>query len=521
MDEQTLVAQILRGAAAHDSCVVTFIVGAGSREVTLGALVTEAERVAGGLQGMGLQPGDVLAVQLPGNYDGAVMQAAVSLCGAVLLPVVMIYGPRELDFILRQSGAVGLAVPDRYRGREHAAAILPRLGNLPALKFVVVTGEGIVPDGAVRYGDLGTRLARPYRQPEPGPGTRAMLVYTSGTTAEPKGVQHSHRSLLAEVLSPGRGAAGEEFRHLAMFPPGHVAGLLGLVRILVHGTPTVVLETWDPAGAARLIDDYRITHTAGAPVQLAGLLDQQASGTASLASVRGFLTGAAAVPPSLVERADAAGIAAYRSYGSSEHPTVSSGAVSDPLPKRARTDGLVLPGNEVRLIGPDGRDVADGTAGEIVTRGPELFVGYTDPALTAEAFLPGGWYRTGDVGVLDSDGYLTVTDRLKDVIIRGGENISSKEVEDLLAEHPAVAEAAVIAVPDAALGERVCAVIVTRPGCSFGVEQAREHFAALGVARQKTPELVQVVDELPRTPAGKVQKFVLRRQLSGFWPDQR
>jgi cyclohexanecarboxylate-CoA ligase len=184
------------------------------------------------------------------------------------------------------------------------------------------------------------------------------------------------------------------------------------------------------------------------------------------ASVRSFLTGAAAVPPSLVERADTAGIIAYRSYGSSGHPTVSSGAATDPLAKRAYTDGAVLAGNKVRLIDAGGRDVPAGQVGEIVTTGPELFLGYTDPALDAAAFLPGRWYRTGDLGFLDADGYLTVTDRLKDIIIRGGENISSKEIEDLLAEHPAIAEAAVVAAPDPVLGERVCAVVVN-PGRTF------------------------------------------------------
>ena len=507
----TIAEQILRGAAAHDQCDVTFAGADSTRPVTLGELVTDAERAAGALQVLGVRAGDVVGVQLPGTYEGAVVQAAVSLCGAVLLPIVMIYGPRELGFVLRQSGAVGLAMPETYRGREHATEILGRLGAVPSLKFAVVVGDGPPPAGAIRYADLCGRLSRPYQQPDLSPDQRAMLVYTSGTTAEPKGVQHSHRSLLAEVMTPARGGdEAADSRQLAMFPPGHVAGLLGLVRLLVRGTPTVVLETWDPRRAASLIDSYQITNTAGAPVQLAGLLDQQASGAASLASVRSFLTGAAAVPPSLVERADAAGIIAFRSYGSSEHPTVSSGSVTDPLAKRACTDGAVLHGNKVRLIDADGHDAPAGQVGEIVTTGPELFLGYTDLALDAAAFLPGRWYRTGDLGFLDADGYLTVTDRLKDIIIRGGENISSKEIEDLLAEHPAVAEVAVVAAPDPVMGERVCAVVVPRAGHSFDVAEAMRYFADAGVARQKTPEVVLLVDELPRTPAGKIQKFVLR-----------
>ena len=189
---------------------------------------------------------------------------------------------------------------------------------------------------------------------------------------------------------------------------------------------------------------------------------------------------------------------------------MSSGAVTDPLAKRAYTDGAVLAGNKVRLVDADGRDVPAGEVGEIVTTGPELFLGYADSVPDVAAFLPGRWYRTGDLGYLDADGYLTITDRLKDIIIRGGENISAKEIEDLLTGHPAVAEVAVVAAPDQVMGERVCAVIVPRAGHSFDVGEARRYFSGVGVARQKTPEVVLLVDGLPRTPAGKVQKFVLR-----------
>jgi acyl-CoA synthetase (AMP-forming)/AMP-acid ligase II len=298
-----------------------------------------------------------------------------------------------------------------------------------------------------------------------------------------------------------------------------MAGLLSLLRILLLGTPTVIMQAWHAALAAELIDRHAVTSCGGAPVQLSGLLDRQASGAARLGTLREFLTGAAPVPPSLIRRADGAGITAFRSYGSSEHPTVTAGSIDDPLDSRAETDGRLLPGNQVRLVDADGRDVPEGQQGEIVTRGPELFTGYTDQALNAAAFLPGGWFRTGDLGRIDEAGHLTVTDRLKDIIIRGGENISSKEVEDLLITHPAVADVAVIPVPDPALGERVCAVVVTRPGFSFDVSEAKAHFAAAGVARQKTPEVVMLADELPRTPSGKVRKDVLRTahrpQVSG------
>jgi acyl-CoA synthetase (AMP-forming)/AMP-acid ligase II len=300
-----------------------------------------------------------------------------------------------------------------------------------------------------------------------------------------------------------------------------VAGLLGILRVLVHGTPTVVMESWDPALAARLVDDYRLTYGVGAPVQLTGLLDEQARGTASLATLSEFMTGAANVPPALIRRADRAGITAYRCYGSSEHPTVSTGTIEDPLDKRATTDGRIIAGSEVRIVDDEGDDLPPGVDGEIASRGGELFLGYTDAALDAEAFLPGGWFRTGDVGRLDDDGYLTITDRKKDVIIRGGENISSKQVEDVLAEHPAVADVAAVGVPDPVMGERVCAVVVLRPGHRLDLDAVRAHFAGSGLARQKTPEFLELVDEFPRTPSGKIQKFDLRRRFADRGSDGR
>jgi cyclohexanecarboxylate-CoA ligase len=520
VDQPTLAAHIQAGAAAHDGCPLVFVSADGEHATTLGALVSDAEKVAGALQARGIGAGDVVAVQLPGSYAGAVVQVAVGLCGAVLLPVVMIYGPREMDFVLRSSGASAVILARSYRGRAQADAVLSGLSPLPGLKLAVVVGDdvpgrdapvyGAVGHGAVGYAELLRQPGGAYRLPRPDPDDRAVLMYTSGTTADPKGVQHSHRTLLAEATSRVYTLNGPGARHLGLFPPGHMAGLLSLLRILLLGTPTVIMQAWDAALAATLIDRHAVTSCGGAPVQLSGLLDQQALGSATLATLRECLTGAAPVPPSLIERAEAAGITAFRSYGSSEHPTVSAGSIADSLGRRARTDGGLLAGNQVRLVDADGRDVPTGQDGEILTRGPELFMGYTDPALNAAAFLPGGWFRTGDVGRTDADGYLTVTDRLKDIIIRGGENISAKEVEDLLVTHPAVADVAVIPVPDPALGERVCAVVVARTGFTFGVEQAREHFAAAGAARQKTPELIVLVDELPRTPSGKVRKDVLR-----------
>jgi acyl-coenzyme A synthetase/AMP-(fatty) acid ligase len=338
-------------------------------------------------------------------------------------------------------------------------------------------------------------------------------VYTSGTTAEPKGVRHSHNTLLSEVRGSSRRAA-PGMKQLAAFPSGHVAGVLGLLRVLALGLPSVIMEAWDPVAAARLVEEHRVTSAAGAPIYLATLLDAAEVTGRDLSSLAEYLTGAADVAPALIERADRCGIAAYRCYGSSEHPTISSGVPADPLVKRATTDGRVCPGSEVRIVDDEGRELPPGTDGEIVSRGPEQFLGYLASQLDADAYLPGGWLRSGDLGHLDSGGYLTVTGRKKDIIVRGGEKISAREVEDVLLSHPAVAEAAVVGAPDQRYGERSCAFVVLRPGASLDLAEVRRHFTGSGLARQKTPEQLVITTALPRTASGKVHKHALRARLA-------
>lgn len=508
----TLAGAVLNGAERFSD--TAFVVASDIRphETTLGVLAGDAQRVAGAFQGLGVTAGDVVAIQLPNWYEGAVVQAAAALVGAVVLPIVQIYGHREVGFILRESRAKLLVIPGDWRGRRYPD-MLPSIGSLPDLSHVVVIGDG-APEGSLSWDDLIGPLSNPYVVPTLDPLSLAMMVYTSGTTADPKGVQHTHSSLLAEVRSAAStNSSGPGTSHLSVFPSGHVAGFLGLLRVLIHGSPTVTMDVWDTTKAARLIDQYAVTYTSGAPIHLAGLLDAKERGEASLSSLTEYLVGGASVPPSLVARADRAGVVAYRCYGSSEHPTISVGRVEDSLLKRSTTDGQVILGNEVRIVDEACADVAPGSEGEVVTRGLELFAGYRDEGLNAEAFLEGGWFRTGDIGTLDEDGYLTITDRKKDIIVRGGENISSKEVEDVLATHPDVAEVAAVGAPDDRLGERVAVFVILKQNAVLQLADVSAHFIEAGVAKAKTPELVTIVDEFPRTAAGKIQKFALRQRI--------
>ncbi|WP_082958332.1 class I adenylate-forming enzyme family protein [Mycobacterium alsense] len=501
-------------AAAREHPDTAVIVHSNDNPVTttLGELVDDGRRVAASLGAMGVRPGDVVAVQLPNWRECFVAHAAVWLCGAVLLPIVPIYGPHEVAFIVRRSGARALIIARCLRNRD-SGATLAALDGIPGLSHRIVVGHPL--PGTLGFDELNRGSADDFAGPRAsGPGQRCLLVYTSGTTAEPKGVQHSHAGLLGELraMEQLRGTDSVPTT-LAVFPSGHIAGVLGILRMLTRAGTTVAMDAWDPNVAARLIAEHHVEASAGAPIHLAGILDAAERERLDLSSLRDYVTGAAGVAGALIRRADTRGIGAFRCYGSTEHPTISSSTADDPLDKRADTDGRVCPGTQVRVVDDDGRDVPTGHDGEILTRGPELFTGYTDAGHT-RASVVDGWFATGDVGRLDREGYLTVTDRKKDIIVRGGENISSKEVEDVVSSHPAVAEAAALGAPDRRYGERVCVFVVVKPGQRFDVAEAADHFQRCGLARQKTPERVVIVDELPRTASGKVQKHLLRQQLS-------
>ena len=530
--ERTLGDEMRLGAARFPNARMVFHSDEHPAEATLGEMHEQSLALAGALRSLGLGPGDVVAIQVPNWLEGALMFQAALLLGVVTLPIIHIYGPAEVGFILRQSGARALVCPERWRSIDYLARLekLDR-STLPALEHVIVIGER-APAGALTWRELLARTAPRSEAPRVSSDDVCLLVYTSGTTADPKGVQHTHNTLLAEVRgkAPRSGARSEAqpsegigvgprlfdasaAAHLAAFPAGHIAGVLGLVRLYVQGGNTVLMDAWNADDAAELVEQYRIGSTSGSPFFLAGLLDAAERTGRDIGSLGAYVVGAASVPPALVERAEKARVRTFRSYGSSEHPTISAGSPFDPLAKRSASDGRVTAYNEIRIVDEEDRDLPTGSAGEILSRGPELFAGYRDEGLDLESFLAGGWFRTGDVGVLDAEGFLTITDRKKDIIIRGGENISSKEVEDLLALHPAVQEVAVVAEPDARYGERVCAFVIPRPGATFDLAEVGEHFAAAGVAKQKTPERLELATELPRTASGKVKKFELRRRL--------
>ncbi len=507
---RTVGEAIVAGCAAHAHDQIVFArVDRESTTVTLDELLGRATDRAARLAAAGVSAGDTVLVQTPADLSGTEALVAVWLLHAVPVPLATTATAAEVAHAARETGAAGAVVARVWRGRDLLAPVV-EAGERRPLRYTIVLGTtappGVVALDAIPPGssDIPVRL-------RPDPASVACVLYTSGSTAAPKGVRHSHETLLCGLSAV---PADTTTRMLATFPAGHVASLLGLLRPLTAGGTTVVMDRWSARTAAELVEAHRITASAGTPFFLSTLLDEAGRSGRDISSLQRFLCGAAAVPPALVERSEDAGIVTWRTYGSTEHPAISSGNPLDPPDKRRLTDGRVTPGNEVRILGDDGVEVAPGEEGEIVARGPKQFLGYQDAAADDTAFVHDTWFRTGDLGHVDADGYLVVTDRVKDVIIRGGENISAREVEEVLGRLEAVAEVAVCAAPDEVWGEVVCAVVVPRDGRPAPrLQDLREAAAASGLAAHKVPTRVVLTDTLPRTAAGKVRKRDLRSLL--------
>lgn len=514
--EQNMGQAFAEAAGAFPEAPLIISTAAGETRTTLADLHARGLMLATALRAEGLRPGDVLAVQLPNSLEGVLLQRAAAALGAVFLPIVPIYGAAELGEILRDANARMLVLPAATR-HGCAQALLDALDpvrKLPGLWRTIVVGEptgGPVLGWSALIRDACTGAVLP--PSGAGADDPAILIYTSGTTAAPKGVQHSANTLLAESRTASQRRATPLTPQLSPWPTGHIAGLVVLMEHALRGRPTVLMDAWDPVRAAALVERFEIGASSGTPFHLTALLDAADAGGFALATLHDYLTGAAPVPSALMQRCVERGIATYRAYGLSEHPTVTLGWTDDPLETRLHTEGSLSAGNQIRVVDEEGRDVPLGEDGEIVTRGPERFLGYRDTALNRDAFLPGGWFLTGDIGHLDADGFLRITDRKKDIVNRGGEKISSREVEDALALLPQVAEVAVVGWPDARVGERICAFVVWRDGNPLALDVVAAHFARLGKARQKTPERLEAIAVLPRNATGKINKQALRERL--------
>ncbi len=505
---------------AARGCPDDIAVVAQGRRITYRVLHQLARRVAAGLAVLGVRKGEVVSFQLPNWLEALALHYGILKAGAVSNPIIPIYRHRELEFILRQAQTKVAVIPGRFRGFDYPAMFEDIRSGLPELKHLLVVG-GTAP-GMASFDDF---LHEAWEQQEAGTVVARMarsandpmlLLYTSGTTAEPKGAVHTHNTLDYENRSIIEFFAltGSDVVFMPS-PVTHITGVLyGLQLPVMLGTKVVFQDVWEPGEALKLIAEERCSFTVSATPFLHALTYHPELANHDLGSLRIFACGGADVSPELIRAAtERLGCCAARVYGSTEYPTLTASGPEDPLEKRARTDGRIIGAARARVVDDSGHPLPPGQEGEIVARGPEMFLGYLNPALNAEAFDPDGWFRTGDLAVLSTDGYIEIKGRKKDIIIRGGENISAKEVEDLLLEHPKVKQVAIVAMPDPVLVERACAFVVTKGGEALTLEEVVAFLKTRRIAMQKLPERLEVVPALPMTASGKIQKFKLRDQI--------
>jgi acyl-CoA synthetase (AMP-forming)/AMP-acid ligase II len=476
---------------------------AGYRDAALG--------VAAALHARGVGPGTPVSWMLPSTLEALVLCGALSRLGAVQNPILPIYRERETRFIVDQTGARLLFVPPVFRGFDYAAMAKSLAGEREGLEVVVV-------DGALSEADP---VSLP-RAPEPAGLDDApvrWVLYTSGTTSDPKGAQHTDPGLIAtftgmvDVLD-----LQADDRHALVFPITHVGGVGWLIAGLLAGFGHIVVSVFDPEKTIPLLARHGVTQAgAGTAFHQAYLAAQRsAPGEPLFPRIRSFPGGGAPKPPQLHYdlKREVGGAGIVSGYGLTECPVLAMNRVGNPDEKLARTEGRANPHDtQIRVVRGDGTQAGPGEEGEVRVRAPQLFRGYLDRSLDEEAFDDAGFFRTGDLGNVDAEGYITITGRLKDVIIRKGENISAQEIENLLYTHPKVADAAVIGLPDPALGERCCAVVACS-GEPLGFEEMVEFLAGQRLARQKIPEQLELVELVPRNPAGKIEKRALRERFS-------
>lgn len=510
------LAEFAEDLARRDPDRVTHVFGA--QRCTVSELLTEAELLAAGLQQRGLVAGDVVSFQLPNWREAVVIDLATTMLGLVVAPIVPIYRDAEVAFMLADAGVKAAFFPTDYRGFDYAAMMQRLAPTLPGLRLLCsVRGE----PGGDSYEAMIGEGKRLTERPKVDANAVKMILYTSGTTGRPKGVLHTHNTgplrlqRAFENWSRGSAVAGLDNILLMASPVTHVTGQSGMEIPFCSNTRTVFMERWNAVEALDLIDAEQVTASVGATPFLHELLSAAEAGGRRLPSLQVFACGGAEVPPALICKAyEVLGqCRAFRVYGSSEVPLTTLGfAGVGEMEMAASTDGQIAD-YEVCILDDEGNRLSVGQEGEICVRGPSMFLGYGDPEATAASFDADGFFATGDLGRVTSEGAIVITGRKKDLINRGGEKVSAKEVEDILHRMPAIKEAAVVAMPHARLGETLCAYVIAQPGAGLDLDALLAFVAASGVARQKYPEHLVVVDDFPRTASGKIRKDRLRADI--------
>ncbi|TDD22602.1 AMP-binding protein [Nonomuraea diastatica] len=515
--EETILDDLRHAAAAQPAkpALVCYQDG-GVVSVTYAELAALTDRLAGNLLRLGVRRGDVVSLQLPNSWQLVVSILGCARIGAVAGPIVPIMRRREVEFMTRLTGSPVYIAAAEFRGFSYAEMSAEVAAAVPTLRHRVLVGGG---PGALDF-DRDLLAHEPPAADldvlEAGPDDPAQLIFTSGTTGEPKGVVHSHNTLYAmnRAQADVLGLTGAEVTAMGS-PTTHQAGYTwNFVMPLLLGATAVQVDAWNPARMLEILQERAVTFFMGAPTFLSDLIEAQRAAPRDLSALRTFATGSAPIAPSLVEDAgEVLGCRVYALWGMSENGCVTITRPEDPPLRAAGSDGTAVPGMEVRIVDRQGCPVPAGEPGLLQVRGASQCLGYyRRPEVYAASVTADGWFDTGDLARDDGHGGIRITGRVKDVIMRGAENIPVVEVEGALLQHPALRDVAVVGYPDERLGERACAVVVTA-GAPPTLDDLRVHLSALGMAKQYWPERLEIVPSLPRTPSGKIQKFTLRDAL--------
>ncbi|MEC9248640.1 MAG: AMP-binding protein, partial [Pseudomonadota bacterium] len=477
-----------------------------------------SRRIACGFASKGIAAGDVVAVQLPNWWQFAAIYLACVRIGAVINPLMPIFRERELEYMLGFAEAKTLIVPSEFRGFDHAKMVDGLRSRLPKLENVfVVNGvsreesfEGCLLDSPWEQDVDSERL---FRERRPDPNSVTELMYTSGTTGVPKGVMHTSNTLLCKGLYAQKRLGINDRDSIFMGSPlAHQTGFMyGIFMSVFQGIKCVLQDVWDPDRAVRTIDRDDCTLTLAATPFLADLLDATERSRGNYSGLRLFWCGGAPIPSALVERALEVipEMQVMSGWGMTEMGIVTSTSSDDPLEKIVNSDGCGEGEQQVRIVEENGKLASVGEEGRLQSRCATLFVGYLNRPEAYEVDAE-GWFETGDNARMDQDGYIRITGRSKDIIIRGGENIPVVEVEELLYRHPCIQDAAVVAMPDSRLGEKGCAFLSLKEGKNLDFASMLDYLKSFKIATQYLPEHLEVVTDFPRTPSGKIQKFRLR-----------
>jgi len=496
-----------RASATPDALIM---VDEADREMTFGGYRDAAERVAAGLLALGVGPDVAVSWVLPSRIDTVVLVGALARLGAVQNPCLPIYRERELSFVTKQTGAQLLVHPGEFRGVDYRQMGAQVAEGIPGLQLLDLS-EGM-PEG-----DPATLPPKPVGV-EPADAPVRWIFYTSGTTSDPKGARHTDRTLHSKSLGMADALDLKNDDRIALvFPISHIGGIGWLYSALMSGAGMIMIEIFDPEKAVPILARHGVTQAPAGTVFHQSYLEIQRRNpeTPLFPRVRTFPGGAAPKPPQLHYDlvSEMGGVGIVSGYGLTECPIIAMNTTRCAAKKLAETEGKVNPPEaKMRIVTLAGEEAGPNVEGEIRAFGPQLCKGYVDPSLNDAAFDEQGYFRTGDLGYLDDEGYIVITGRLKDVIIRKGENISAQEIEDLLYHHPKIADVAVIGVPDPASGERVCAIVQCVPGEVLEFDEMVAFLLERELMKQKLPEQLELIAEIPRNPAGKILKKDLRTQ---------